>query len=364
MRPSRARTLPTRLARLAPSLTTLRTLAAGAAGGLLFSLVGLPIPWLGGAIAATALLAIAGVDVGVPQLMRPLIFVLLGISIGAAVGPETLPAMARWPASIAILVLYVPVAILASYAFFRLFARTSPSTALFASTPGSLAFVLAYASGTGADMRSVVVTQSVRLVVLVLLLPLAVVPAVAPAPQSGTMATGFEQIWLFAAASAGAALVAWRLRIAAAPLIGAMLVSAALHASDLNGARLPPELVNVGMVALGCMIGARFHGARRDELARVSLLGIGAAALALALSAGFAFVVNRLLGLGFGQAMLAFAPGGVEAMTLIAINLDLDPAYVGVHHVARIVMMPILIPLFARWLLRGGAGDRSAGDRS
>ncbi len=185
-----------------------RTLALGAAGGWLFSIGGLPLPWLTGPIAVIAALAIAGVSVDMPDWFRPVIFIMLGIIIGSRVDQQMLAGLARWPLSLGLLVLYVPAAIATMYAYFRLVGRADPNTALVSSSPGSLTYVLAYAADSGADMRKVVVTQSVRLGILVLLLPMALTQA-APPPGPAIVATfnPFDQIWLFAAAAAGGALV-------------------------------------------------------------------------------------------------------------------------------------------------------------
>lgn len=73
-----------------------RTLALGAAGGWLFSIVGLPLPWLTGPIAVTAALAIAGVSVDIPDWFRPVIFIMLGLIIGSRVDEQMVVDLARW----------------------------------------------------------------------------------------------------------------------------------------------------------------------------------------------------------------------------------------------------------------------------
>ena len=329
-----------------------RTLAIGAAAGWLFSVMELPLPWLTGPITVTAALAIAGVSVRIPGWFRPVIFVALGLTIGSRVNEQMLADLARWPLSLALLALYVPAAIVTMFVYFRLVARAEPNTALVSSTPGTMAYVLAYAADSGADISKVVVTQSVRMGILVLLLPIAVTHA-APTPAPAAMAafSPLDQIWLFAAAAAGGALAVWKLHIPAAPMLGALAVSATLHATGLNTSQLPSAAIMAAQVALGCLIGGRLQGADRRELARVSLTGLGAVLVGLALSALFALAVEALLGIEFAQALLAFAPGAIEAMALMAISLDLDPAYVGAHHIARVLLMPVMIPLAARWLV-------------
>lgn len=333
-------------------LSVFRTLLLGAAGGFLFSGVGLPLPWLTGPIVVTAVQAIAGVRVDIPSWFRPVIFVMLGITIGARINQQMVDELARWPASLAILCVYVPVAITVMYAYFRIVARSDPNTALLGSTPGSLSYVLAYAADSGADIRKVVVTQSVRLGILVLLLPVAVTQVASHPPPSALPAyEPLDQVWLFAAAAVGAALLRWRLNLPAAPMLGALLVSATLHATGLNQAALPGTAIMMAQVALGCIIGGRLQGVDRRELARVSFAGFGAVLIGLALSALFAFSIEEMLGIHFAQALLAFAPGAIEAMALMAISLDLDPAYVGAHHIVRVLLMPVMIPLTARFLL-------------
>jgi len=333
-------------------MIVLRSLALGAAGGWLFSVLGMPLPWLTGPIAVAATLAIAGVDVEIPGWFRPVIFVMLGLTIGSRVNEQLMADLASWPLSLALLALYVPAAILTMYAYFRLVTGVDPNTALVSSTPGSFSYVLAYAADSGADMRKVVITQSVRLGILVMLLPIAVTQtAPAPTPAALVSFSPFDQIWLFAASAAGGALLAWRFNFPAAIMLGALLVSATLHATGLNQAQLPDGAIMAAQVALGCMIGGRLQGVDRKELARVSVTGLGAVLVGIALSALFAITADKLLGIEFAQALLAFAPGAIEAMALMAISLDLDPAYVGAHHIARILLMPVMIPLAARLLI-------------
>jgi uncharacterized protein len=46
--------------------------------------------------------------------------------------------------------------------------------------------------------------------------------------------------------------------------------------------------------------------------------------------------------------MIAFAPGAVDAMMLLALALNLDPVYVGAHHLTRIFFVSLTMPLVAR----------------
>ena len=48
------------------------------------------------------------------------------------------------------------------------------------------------------------------------------------------------------------------------------------------------------------------------------------------------------------EVMIAFAPGSVDAMMLLALALHLDPVYVGAHHVTRIFLVSLSLPFMAR----------------
>jgi uncharacterized membrane protein AbrB (regulator of aidB expression) len=55
------------------------------------------------------------------------------------------------------------------------------------------------------------------------------------------------------------------------------------------------------------------------------------------------------------EVMIAYAPGSVDAMMLLALALHLDPVYVGAHHVARIILVSMTMPIIARWIARAPA---------
>ena len=127
-----------------------------------------------------------------------------------------------------------------------------------------------------------------------------------------------------------------------------MIASGILHATGLVHGRFPPLLIIVGFVATGVVIGVRFHGTSLATLRQTVPGAIGSVLLALAISAAIAAVGTLLLPLPFGQLWLAYAPGGVEAMAAMALALQLDPAFVGAHHVLRILGLNLISPLWLR----------------
>ena len=111
-------------------------------------------------------------------------------------------------------------------------------------------------------------------------------------------------------------------------------------------------LLTPANVILGVMIASRFTDFTFAEFRQALGEGFSGFLIALAISAAGALTVSLLGGLPFALTLLAFSPGGLEAMTIMAFALDLDPAYVGAHQVARYVGMALLMPLLTGLVLR------------
>jgi hypothetical protein len=135
-------------------------------------------------------------------------------------------------------------------------------------------------------------------------------------------------------------------------LLGAMVASALRHGSGLVEGGPPAWLQATGFVATGALIGSRFRGTSLAVLRGTLPGAVSSVLLALAFSAAFAALGSVLLGLPFGRLWLAYAPGGVEAMAVMALALGLDPAFVGAHHVVRLLGLNLTAPVWGR--ARGG----------
>jgi membrane AbrB-like protein len=335
------------------------TLGFGGAGGALFAWAGLPAPWLAGAMVATGTAALSGIEVGVPRWARDAVFGLLGISIGAAVTWATLLRMTTWPLSMAMLALAVVAITWAQFGYYRRWFGMDRLTAYFAGLPGALSTVLATATAFSADVRRIAIIQSVRLFALVAVLPLAIT-AVSGAPSQGraalaaavaTAASPGDTVLLVTTSAAAGLLLEW-LGVPAGLLLGATLASAVFHLLGIVGGGLPDWLLIPGYVVLGALIGSRFVFVDLASIRRAFLAGVGGLAIGLLVSALAAAAVSAAIAIPFGQAWLAFAPGGLEAMAILAFALDLDPAFVGAHQIARFLAMSVAIPLIAVYLSR------------
>lgn len=328
---------------------------AGATGGYLFHRLGMPAAWMSGALVVATLLALFGLKVDVPGPIATATFLLLGAVMGTAVTPETLRLMRSWPVSMAGLAVLVPGIIAGITLYLHRVEGMNRHTSFFASIPGALSYVMAMTLASPADTRSVAVIQSVRLLLLMAVLPglltvagMGASPVAAPEPvQAGS----WTELLLLLVLSVSCGLGMERLGIPGGATVGAMFASAILHGSGLVTARVPEPFMILGFVIIGVLVAARFAGTSMTELRRLARASIGAFLIGIAVTLVISLVVAWITGLSVGKVVLAYAPGGIEAMAILAFVLDMDPAFVGAHHIVRFVGIALLLPLVARIVL-------------
>jgi len=322
------------------------TLAIGAAGAALFGAVGFPVAFLTGPAFAVTLAAMAGLRVAVAVPLRDLCFLLLGLNIGAGVTPEVLATAARWPLSLALLALLLVASLLAAAALLERVFGFDRASAVLAATPGHLSYVLSYAADRDLELGRIALVQSIRVLLLTLAVPVLLTawggdPALSPAPEAAM------PLWLLLCLGLlGFALgrVFRRLRVPAALLLAGMAVSAVGHATELTPGAPPAWLVQGAFLVMGAVIGTRFSGVSLAALRAMTGAGLAVTALASALALGGAGVLSAAASLDPQLLFVAYAPGGVEAMAAMAVQLGLAPAVVAAHHVLRLLILSVLVP--------------------
>jgi membrane AbrB-like protein len=337
---------------------TLVTLAIGAAGAGLFWLIGFPAAILTGPAAAVSLATLLGVPTLMPARLRDAVFVVIGVTIGSTVTPEVIATALTWPISLAVLVAtLVAVVVIAQAALMRLFGYDR-MTGLLCATPGHLSYVLTLSTELKADVPRVALVQTVRVLLLTLAVPVLIalwgVEGEAYLTDYGVISP-LALVLIFPLALA----VGWvflRLHVPAALVLGGMAVSAVGHGSGLTPGVIPTWLQVGAFLCMGTLIGTRFRGF--DPRGVWSALGAGVVTtiVACGVASVGAVIASWLIGLPAAALLLAFAPGGVEVMAAIAVETGLEPALVAAHHVFRLLVLTVLVPIMiARARVRAAA---------
>lgn len=332
-------------------------------GGWLAHLIDFPASWLTGSLVAVAAAMFAGRTLIMPDWVRDVAFVLIGVVLGTGFSPETLDAIATWPLSIAILVVNVFAMTWGAYAVLRHIGKWDHATALFASLPGALGYVMAIAEAAKADMPRVSIAQSIRLFVLLAVLPIALSPfskgetavGMSAATRAGAAQPdpmGLETLGLMLLAVLLLAPIVQRLKVPAGLLLAGMFTSGSLYLTGTLTKPLPDWFTIIGFISIGALIGARFGCITLRtllDLTRISLLSLAASVL---MAVSTASLCAWLLDFPFAQVFLAFSPGGFEAMVVLAFLFDMNPAYVAGHHLVRYLGLVIFAPIVTDRLTR------------
>ncbi len=345
------------MTRLAPLLLAL---AIGSLGGALAAWFGLPLAWMIGAMAATTLAAIAGAPVVLPMGLRSIMVAILGVMLGSGFTPDILERMTEWAVSLATLFVYVAVAGAASTFYFRRFGGYDRPTAFFSAMPGGLSEMILVGSELGGDGRIISLVHASRLLLVILILPFAFQlllgyeAAARPAASPALEVMAPADFLILAACGAVGFFGAKALRLPAAAVVGPMVLSAALHLAGWTEAKPPVELVAAAQVVVGTSIGCRFAGVELSFISRTAVLAAGSTVILIAVTLAFAIALNAATDLPITALILAFAPGGLAEMSLIALAMSLDAAFVATHHIVRIFLIVVLAPVAFRARARRG----------
>lgn len=338
--------------------TTLVTLGIAALGACLGWLVSAPVyPLLGPAL-LVSMAGLAGMRTGIHDWLRDACFIVLGLAVGSGFDPQVLEAMARWPMAFVGIVGLVLLLMLLGQGLLHRFFGFDRRSALMASTPGHLSFVLAIATDTGGDVLRISVTQSVRLLSLTLIVPF--IALLLGLDLSGPILLDGPRMPMLVVLGlmVGALLLGLlfqRLSVPAPLLMGAMVLSGAAHLSNLTPGTMPLDLALPAYVVLGALIGTRFSAMSWDVLKTGLGAGLANTALAVGLGAFLALPVAAFLEMPVGHVLIGFAPGGLETMIAMGVVLGAAPGFVAACHMLRLIVLSIAVPILIARLNKGVA---------
>lgn len=334
-------------------------LAAGI-GVVLFHLLNLPLPWLLGPIFACLAAALIGVPLGGFKVVNDSMRTILGVAVGATMTPAviaTFPSM--WPT-----LLLVPVMVAAigftGVPYFRRVWGYDFATAYYSTMPGGLQDMLVFGEEAGGDIRTLSLIHATRVMVIVAALPFLLTfiwdADLTNPPGAPITNVPFADLALMVVC----AVVGWqgakRMGMFGASILGPLLLTALAAMTGLIGNRPPAEAIWAAQFFLGMSIGSKYTGVTMAEVRRDLIAGLGFCGILIVLTLIFVEVIYTL-GFAPGQeTLLAFAPGGQAELTVLALIVGADVAFVVAHHVLRMFVVILGGPLAARMFNRDDRG--------
>lgn len=317
-------------------------LALCGGAGACFAWLRIPLPWMLGPLVAMAVCNFAGIGLRALRGGREVGQVV----IGSALGLYFTPVVARqvvsyWPVLIAGGLFAIALGALGGWILRRITGADS-TTAFFASVPGGAAEMTLLGERFGARADRVALAQSLRILIVVILVPFALTYSGAHGTdlyQPVPLPLQWDRLAMLLAIGACVGAVLSRLGMANAFMFGPLFAAIALTVNEVQLSALPGGLSNAAQVLLGSTLGARFER-RSLQSAPLYVFGVLASvAGVLGAAVAFAFLLAEISGLPGATLVLAMAPGGIAEMCITAKVLQLGVPLVTAAQVARVFVL-------------------------
>ncbi|HCD50411.1 MAG TPA: ammonia monooxygenase [Alphaproteobacteria bacterium] len=281
----------------------------------------------------------------------------LGVLIGVNFTPDVLGQIGQWTVTLTAMIVTTAVVAPIIYAWLRRRPGYDPVLAFLCATPGGQAECIVLAREYVEKDYVVALFHLVRVVIVFVSTPLllrlveggeAVAQSnVALREMPSIFALPAGEILTFVAIGVAGFVLARACRIPMPHLLGPVGMSTLFHL--MGWAELPRvnEFVILAQLAIGGGVGARLAKVPFRDLA--GYLKDAFATTLLIMSAYFlsTAAIAFATGSGFLTVWLAFVPGGLYEVTLLALIFGFDVAFVAFHHTIRVMMIFVALPMLA-----------------
>lgn len=333
------------------------------AGGLCIALLGvvlarwlgIPLPWLLGPLLLTAATRIAGLPTHCPATVNRCGRWVIGLSLGLYFSPEVAAQLlAYWPLMLLAAGYALVLAVLGSLAYQR-FAGLDASTAWFAAAIGTASEMADVAQRKGARADQVVSAHSLRVLLIVVIVPFGFQWYAGDVPQANRYVetSSWSGLALLILCGMAAVWVCRRLKLPNSWMLGPLFMAAALTLNEVNLSSMPSWLSWAGQVCIGWSLGNKY----RPDFFRTAPRLLSVVALLTLSFMGLTVLVGWVLsgpsGLQTTVLILAFMPGGVAEMTITAKVLGLGVPLVTAVQVTRVLWVVFSTEPLYRWFVAG-----------
>lgn len=327
------------------------TFALALSSGWVFFIIGMPAPYLMGSLFGVwftgGLIRPLHPYLGVARWFHVPVIIGLAVMIGATFDQQIIHQALLWWKSLAVMIFTSFIVCICGYFMLTRWRGYEKRLAFFCCLPGGQAEALALARELVEKDYVVALFHLVRVTIVFASTPLLLaflqgseavtnsnlrlsqMPSIFSLPLSETMQ--------FVAFGGAGFVLAKILRLPLPFLLGPMSVSLAFHL--LGWADLPRinEFVILAQLAIGGAIGARLAQVPFSEVMGYLKDASINTFIILSLYLLAAFTITQLEGFNFLEVWLAFVPGGLYEVTLLALIFGFDVAFVAFHHTVRIV---------------------------
>ncbi|MFT9599305.1 AbrB family transcriptional regulator [Mesobacillus sp.] len=327
-------------------------------GGLVFSFLSIPVPWLLGPMSAILIAdRFKGLSLYWPRALRDTALILIGYSIGLSFTSSSVEnIIENLPAMLIMTVILVASAALMSKVISKLSGVDYP-TVLTGSIPGGLSQMIIFAEEMkGIDVTTVTFLQVSRLLMIVFVVPFIIFgPIFDISHMENELASSDPLIFdpfmafIFSIVCILGVIIGKKLRLPTPFLLGPLLGTAIMTYSNYTGPTLPSSVMDASQLMIGGYIGM---------LLKPEKLKKKASTIILALLSGFLLVIGSLvlsiflsdtLNINIVTSFLSLAPGGMDQMGIIAHEVNADLSIISGFQLFRLFFIYFVVPPILRW---------------
>ncbi|PLR95324.1 AbrB family transcriptional regulator [Bacillus sp. T33-2] len=333
------------------------------AGGIVFSFLQTPIPWLLGPMAAILITArFRKIEFYWPPGIRDTGLIVVGYSIGLSFTQDALVQIVhKLPSMLVMTVLIVSFCAGIAFVVSRLTGVDYP-TVLTGSIPGGLSQMILFAEEVkGIDITTVTFLQVARLLMIVFFVPFIIfgplLGGVNPGARFASAPGGqidslFPNGIVFAVICVVFAILGKKLKFPTPFLLGPILGTAILNIADLKGPALHPYILDISQFMIGGYIGLLLKPEKLHHKARVITLALISGMLMIIASLCFSLYLVHRYGISPGTSFLSLAPGGMDQMGILAHEVNADLSMVTGYQLFRLFFIYFAVPPLLRLFFR------------
>ena len=335
-------------------MKTLLCLLLAIAVGTALQYVGVPHGLLLGSVLSTAIIVSQSGFSPTLRFSLGFVQIVLGIATGLMFQAWDNQAVASLLPSLGLLLLCLAVQVGVAGLWLYKVTGWNAKDSLLAVYPGALAAVFDLLESERASSK-VIVVHLVRLLTITVLVSFCI-------PGTPGLAAAESSPWVLSTVLTLASLIVLcllsgrlllRFGVPAPFMLTAIVLTGVfIKVGYLQTFHMPPWSVDFASVLLGVLIGSKFQDISFKDLVRHGRAGLMGVVLMLLVAAAFAAVAGKFLGSDPLTAWLAYMPGAIETITIVAFSGGLNVVFILSHHLVRMVLLhfaPALLIQARRW---------------
>lgn len=335
--------------------------AALFAGGLA-DLIGLPAAWMLGPMLASIFLTMRkGLYVTIPPWLWSASLGVIGMAVSSSFTPEAFALLAQsWLPVVAAVAVVLGLSLVSGTILARI-SNLDRTTALLGSIPGGASAMVAMSDELHADARLVAFIQYARVILVIVLASLLARIIIGPADAMRAdtshvlVGIGWQQYIITIVPTAIGIWIGVRVGIPAGALIGPVVIGAGLGVVGIEHGIWPPGVLPLANAVIGISVGLRFDTVALRQIGRAAIPVLACIVGLIMACAGVGLALAYAMRIDWLSAYLATMPGGLDAVTIAALDTGAQTPIVLLVHLLRLFVMVSIGPLLVRRMTQSSA---------